>query len=94
QKLSGPKIAGDKIDLSQFNKPKKKTDDKKKDDKSTANKKKRRRISKAGAPGSGNGNTTSTRVGNDRFKGKAGSGKGRRNIVKEEPSEEEVQKQV
>lgn len=94
QKLSGPKIAGDKIDLSQFNKPKKKTDDKKKDDKSSSNKKKRRRISKAGAPGSGNGNTTSTRVGNDRFKGKAGSGKGRRNIVKEEPSEEEVQKQV
>ena len=94
QKLSGPKIAGDKIDLSQFNKPKKKTDDKKKDDKSTANKKKRRRISKAGAPGSGNGNTTSTRGGNDKFKGKAGSGKGRRNIVKEEPSEEEVQKQV
>ncbi|PWI29515.1 translation initiation factor IF-2 [Flavobacteriaceae bacterium LYZ1037] len=93
QKLSGPKIAGDKIDLSQFKKPKKKTDDKKKDDKSAnSNKKKRRRISKAGAPGTGSGNAP--RSGNDRFKGKPGAGKGRRNVVKEEPSEEEVQKQV
>ncbi|MCX7546811.1 translation initiation factor IF-2 [Xanthomarina sp. F1114] len=93
QKLSGPKIAGEKIDLSQFNKPKKKTDDKKKSDKAgSGNKKKRRRISKAGAPGSGN--TSNTRGGNDRFKGKSGAGKGRRNTVKEEPSEEEVQKQV
>ncbi|MFL0354131.1 translation initiation factor IF-2 [Xanthomarina sp. GH4-25] len=93
QKLSGPKIAGDKIDLSQFKKPKKKTDDKKKDDKSAnSNKKKRRRISKAGAPGTGSGNAS--RSGNDRFKGKPGAGKGRRNVVKEEPSEEEVQKQV
>jgi translation initiation factor IF-2 len=97
QKLSGPKIAGDKIDLSQFNKPKKKVDDKKKDDKSSsANKKKRRRISKAGAPGAGTGNTSAPRTaaGNDRYKGKPGAGKGRRNIVKEEPSEEDVQKQV
>ncbi|TYA55193.1 translation initiation factor IF-2 [Formosa maritima] len=97
QKLSGPKIAGDKIDLTQFNKPKKKKEDKKKDDKATSgNKKKRRRISKAGAPGSGNvsGNGNASRGGNDRFKGKPGAGKGRRNIVKEEPSEEEVQKQV
>ena len=30
QKLTGPKIAGDKIDLSQFNKPKKKKEEKKK----------------------------------------------------------------
>ena len=93
QKLSGPKIAGDKIDLTQFNKPKKKKEEKKKDDKAApGNKKKRRRISKAGAPGSGN--TNSPRGGNDRFKGKSGAGKGRRNIVKEEPSEEDVKKQV
>ena len=45
-KLSGPKIAGEKIDLSQFNKPKKKKEDPKKDD--NANKRKRRRISKPG----------------------------------------------
>ncbi|WP_250435240.1 translation initiation factor IF-2 [Hanstruepera flava] len=90
QKLSGPKIAGDKIDLSQFNKPKKKKEEKKADSKnSEPGKKRRRRISKAGAPGAG-GNA-GNRGGNDRFKGK---GKGRRNVVKEEPSEEEVQKQV
>jgi translation initiation factor IF-2 len=92
QKLTGPKIAGDKIDLTQFNKPKKKKEEKKKDDKAvSANKKKRRRISKAGAPGSG---SNTSRGGNDRFKGKPGAGKGRRNVVKEEPSEEDVKKQV
>ena len=88
QKLSGPKIAGEKIDLSQFKKPKKKTENKTSDPK-----KKRRRISKAGAPGS-SGSGTQRTGGNDRFKGKSSAGKGRRNIVKEEPSEEEVQKQV
>lgn len=103
KKLTGPKIAGDKIDLSQFNKPKKKKEDKKPEakagDAASANKKKRRRISKAGAPQSG-GNGQRNRPGggrpggNDRFKGKPGQGKGRRNIVKEEPSEEDVKKQV
>ncbi|OBX23763.1 MULTISPECIES: translation initiation factor IF-2 [Bizionia] len=88
QKLSGPKIAGEKIDLSQFKKPKKKTDNK-----TTDPKKKRRRISKAGAPGA-TGSGTPRTGGNDRFKGKPAVGKGRRNIVKEEPSEEDVQKQV
>jgi len=88
QKLSGPKISGDKIDLSQFNKPKKKKEENKKDDKSADNKRKRRRISKPGdnKPGGNRG-------GNDRFKGKK-PGQGRRNIVKEEPSEEDVKKQV
>ncbi|MFD2822235.1 translation initiation factor IF-2 [Lacinutrix iliipiscaria] len=89
QKLSGPKISGDKIDLSQFNKPKKKKEDTKKDDKSADNKRKRRRISKPGDNKPGGGN----RGGNDRFKGKK-PGQGRRNIVKEEPSEEDVKKQV
>ncbi len=90
QKLSGPKIAGDKIDLSQFNKPKKKKDDKK-GDKSSDNKRKRRRISKPGdnKPGA------AASGGNSRYKGnKSAPGKGRRNIVKEEPSEEDVKKQV
>ncbi len=91
QKLTGPKIAGDKIDLSQFNKPKKKKDDKKADSKKddNANKRKRRRISKAGGPNDNRGGNN--RTGNDRFnKG----GKSRRPIVKEEPSEEEVKQQV
>ncbi len=103
KKLTGPKIAGDKIDLSQFNKPKKKPVEKKTDAKSgDGNKKKRRRISKVGGNQSGNSNgqnrSGSNRPGgnraggNDRFKGKPGQG--RRNIVKEEPSEEDVKKQV
>ncbi|GAA4971923.1 translation initiation factor IF-2 [Algibacter aquimarinus] len=96
KKLSGPKIAGDKIDLSKFNKPKKKKEDKKPDakagDAGTANKRKRRRISKAGGAPSGNNRPSGNRSGgNDRFnKGKGG----RRNVVKEEPSEEDVKKQV
>lgn len=94
KKLSGPKIAGDKIDLSKFNKPKKKKEDKKPAAKAgDANKKKRRRISKAGGPQSGTNRPSGNRSGgNDRFKGKPGQG--RRNIVKEEPSEEDVKKQV
>ena len=99
QKLSGPKISGDKIDLSQFNKPKKKKEEKKTEGKpsDSANKRKRRRISKVGGaqPGSdkpGSPESDGPNRGNDRFKGnKAG---GRRPIVKEEPSEEDVQKQV
>jgi len=93
QKLTGPKIAGDKIDLSQFNKPKKKKEEKKPDD---TNKRKRRRISKPGdnKPGGGNNsNNRSNNNRNDRFKGKK-SGQSRRPIVKEEPSEEDVKKQV
>jgi len=89
QKLTGPKIAGDKIDLTKFNKPKKKKEEKKPADKKPKDlhKKKRRRISKAGDQKPGNGR------GNDRFKGKK-QGQGRRAIVKEEPSEEDVKKQV
>ncbi|HLT53293.1 MAG TPA: translation initiation factor IF-2 N-terminal domain-containing protein, partial [Flavobacteriaceae bacterium] len=93
QKLSGPKIAGEKIDLSQFNKPKKKKvekkDDNKPSDNNAANKKKRRRISKGGF----DNNNQNGAAKNDRFK--PGKGGGRKHIpIKEEPSEEEVQKQV
>ena len=91
KKLTGPKIAGDKIDLSQFNKPKKKKEDKPGAKAGDANKKKRRRISKAGAP-SGNRPGGGRSGGNDRFRGKPGQG--RRNVPKEEPSEEDVKKQV
>lgn len=80
-KLSGPKITGDKIDLSQFNKPKKKkvapaTDDSK-DDK----KRKRKRISSTNAP-------------RDNAKTKRGAAGKRPAIIKEGPSDEEVQRQV
>ncbi|WP_431132473.1 translation initiation factor IF-2 [Psychroserpens mesophilus] len=95
KKLSGPTIAGEKIDLSKFNKPKKKKEDKKPADNKSgsggdSNKKKRRRISKG--PGSGGDNSYGNRGGNQRG-GYKGKGK-RTSTVKEEPSAEEVQKQV
>ncbi|MBT8244966.1 MAG: translation initiation factor IF-2 [Winogradskyella sp.] len=85
KKLSGPNITGKKIDLTQFNKPKKKKEDKPKAG-DNSNKRKRRRISKPGDPGKSNNK-------NDR----RGNYKGRGNrpkVVKEEPSEEDVQKQI
>ena len=84
QKLSGPNFTGEKIDLSQFKKPVKKKDDKKAEADKNKGKKRRKRISKdvKGAPGS-----------NAPGAGKA-RGKRTRPITKEEPSEEEVQKQV
>ena len=93
KKLTGPKIAGDKIDLSQFNKPKKKKEEKKPNANSEANKKKRKRISKVsdnkGPRPGGAGRNNNNRNNNNR------GGKGRRPaVVKEEPSAEEVQKQV
>lgn len=85
RKLEGPNFTGQKIDLSQFKKPEKKKDSKTADAKKDR-KGKRRRISKEapkGAPGSG-GNL------------RDGRGRGRKgaHVPKEEPSEEEVQKQV
>ncbi|MDX5586621.1 MAG: translation initiation factor IF-2 [Aureibaculum sp.] len=100
QKLSGPKQIGEKIDLKQFEKPKKKTESKpetkktdlkktdlKKTDDTSANKKRRRRINKpTGGPGAQQ---------RPSFKpGTGAKGRGRKSIVKEEPSEADVQKQV
>jgi len=94
QKLTGPKQVGEKIDLKQFEKPKKKTEkkpekkiEKKTADDANANKRKRRRINKPV------GNTGSQRP-NFRAGANKGGGRGRKNIVKEEPSEADVQKQV
>ncbi len=102
KKLEGPNFTGQKIDLTQFKKPVKKKDDK--DKKSTsagdAAKKRRRRINKDGA---GNQNSGGGRPGGQGTGGNRGSAnrnrgpvKGKRpaTVVKEEPSEEEVQKQV
>ena len=88
KKLDGPNFTGQKIDLTKFKKPVKK-----KDDKSSAGdaKKRRRRISKdTGArPGGQSGNR-----GGSRGRGQ-NTGRGRRPaVVKEEPTEAEVQKQV
>ena len=96
QKLSGPKIAGDKIDLTQFQKTKKAKEDKKDDkvkkeqqDSQSKNKKKRRRISKGGYDSDMDNNANK-----DKFKGKKPGQGVKKPIFKEEPSEEEVQKQV
>lgn len=90
QKLTGPKTTGEKIDLSQFNKPKKKKEEKPgvkaESQGSGTNKKKRRRISKGVDPSASNFN-----AGNN----KKGAPKGKfTSVNKEEPSEEEVQKQI
>ncbi len=87
RKLEGPNFTGQKIDLTQFKKPEKKKDPKADDKKDK--KGKRRRISKetpkpAGTPASTNFKDN---------RGPAGR-KPRSTTPKEEPSEEEVQKQV
>ncbi|NQX86095.1 MAG: translation initiation factor IF-2 [Flavobacteriaceae bacterium] len=99
QKLTGPKSTGQKIDLSQFEKPKKKKDDKKSQGANTDAKKKRKRISKPGTGGQGGNNRPEgNRQGGNRQGGQRGNFKGRNQrrpqVVKEEPSAEEVQKQV
>ncbi|MAP53907.1 translation initiation factor IF-2 [Altibacter sp.] len=84
KKLDGPNFTGEKIDLTQFKKPEKKKTEKK-DDKSSEKKGRRRRISKE--PSKSGGNFRDNR-------GAGRKGTGRSNVPKEEPSDEEVQKQV
>jgi translation initiation factor IF-2 len=90
KKLSGPTTTGKKIDLSQFNKPKKKREDKPAAA-GDANKRKRRRISKVG-------NAPSAKPSFDSRRGGAPKGRGvsaaRAKVVKEEPTEEDVKKQI
>lgn len=90
-KLEGVKMTGT-IDLKQFEKPKKKKPEVVKKEESDANKKKRRRIKKTPfVAGKKPGTTTDSRTPN----GKGAQARGaRKPIVKEEPSEEEVQKQI
>ncbi len=88
QKLKGPNLTGQKIDLTKFKKPEKKKDDK------AADKRKRKRISKPGAPNSNNRNAKGPGAGNNRTGGKFQPRGKRTPIVKEEPTDEEIQKQV
>ncbi|MEM9143228.1 MAG: translation initiation factor IF-2, partial [Bacteroidota bacterium] len=83
QKLTGPKITGDKIDLSKFQKPKKKKEESKPAD--SPDRKKRRRRIVSNTTGSGN----VSRRGGGRKDGKRFAA-----VNKVEPSEEDVQKQV
>ena len=103
KKLEGPNFTGQKIDLTQFKKPAKKKDDKDKKSSSAgdAAKKRRRRINKEGAgnQGPGGGRPGGQQVAGGGNRGSANRGRGlvkgkRPAVVKEEPSEEEVQKQV
>ena len=88
KKLDGPKILKDKkIDLKQFEKPKKKPKDDKKADDKKDNRKKRKRITKPFNSGPRNDN---------RNQGNRGRGRGNQRpaFQKEEPTEAEIQKQI
>ncbi len=96
QKLDGPKLAGT-IDLKQFERPKKKKVENNNDkggnnNASAGDRKKRKRIVKKSPMPQGGGQ------GNHQGGGKRGNfkkgGQGKKPIVKEEPTEAEVQKQV
>lgn len=92
QKLSKPVSTGQKIDLSQFNKPKKKKEDARASGKAADEKdkkKRRRRISKQNAPSDSKGGTRF----NDRDSKNRKGGK-RTSTLKAEPTEEDIQKQV
>ncbi|WP_299669540.1 translation initiation factor IF-2 [uncultured Polaribacter sp.] len=102
KKLDGPNFTGKKIDLKQFEKPKKKKPDPKKDTASDP-RKKRKRISKPGTPapnaprprGTGPRGANSA-AGNNRpgFRGGARGGQRSPAVKKEEPTEADIQKQV
>ncbi len=89
KKLSGPKILGDKIDLSKFKKPKKKKVEPKTSSDNADRKKRRKRI--ISSPGTGHAKSAPARGG-----GPAARKGGKRfaTVNKVEPTEEDVQKQV
>ena len=100
QKLSGPKITGEKIDLSQFNKPKKKKDEPVAssgqrpagNNNNNNDRKKRKRISNTGFVKENQGGTQNKFQPKDKNFVKGGV---KRPVTeKVEPSDEEVQKQV
>jgi translation initiation factor IF-2 len=100
KKLDGPNFTGKKIDLKQFERPKKKKPEVKKTA-SSDGKKKRKRISKPGGTGGGVGRPTGNRAGGTRSPGTRSPGfRGARGntrtspVKKEEPTEAEIQKQV
>ena len=106
-KLSGPNFTGEKIDLSQFNKPKKKKETKEDPNKKGAKatnatddkKKRRRRISKDNKDARPNANNNTAggnkfNKDNNRNNRRKGGPATRRPVEKVEPTEEEVQKQV
>ena len=96
EKLEGPKIIGEKIDLKQFERPKKKKPELavKKED-SEANKKKRRRIVKKMPIAPITGVKKQPILSQNKGANKpAAIVRGRKPLVKEEPTEADVQKQI
>jgi len=85
--LSGPKITGDKIDLTKFQKPKKKKEEKKPAESSDRKKRRKRIVSKNT---SGSGQAARGGKPGDR----KGGGRRFAQVNKVEPTEEDVQKQV
>ena len=105
KKLDGPNFTGKKIDLKQFDRPKKKKPEVKKDPNADAKKKRKRIVSKPGTTGvnnkTGQGNNRPVQ-GNARggqasnrspFRGGRGAQRPAA-VKKEEPTEAEIQKQV
>lgn len=94
-KLEGPKIIGEKIDLKQFERTKKKKPELavKKED-SDANKKKRRRIVKKMPITPITGVKKQPILAQNKGANKAPLVRGRKPLVKEEPTEADVQKQI
>ena len=99
KKLNGPNFTGKKIDLKQFEKPKKKKPEPKKEVTSDPRKKRKRIVTKIGAPGSKSAarGATPSRAGNGRGpynKGSRGNVRPAANVKKEDPTEADIQKQV
>ncbi|MCG1034815.1 translation initiation factor IF-2 [Polaribacter sargassicola] len=98
KKLDGPNFTGKKIDLKQFERPKKKKPEPKKDANTNSEaRKKRKRISKPGSSTSPNNrNNNRGTQGNNRggFKGKGRGNQRPAAVKKEEPTEADIQKQV
>ncbi|RXR24064.1 translation initiation factor IF-2 [Flavobacterium stagni] len=107
-KLTGPVVAGEKIDLTKFEKPKKKKEEgNSNNNNDSQNKNKRKRIqakpdAKPGTPGNNQGGNSNNNnrnggPGNNKFGNKPGFQKGgnRQAVVqKVEPTEEEVKNQI
>ena len=94
KKLDGPNFIGKKIDLKQFEKPKKKKPEAKKEDANSDKKKKRKRISKPVGSNTSNNNRGGSQNNRGNNKGFKGRGNQRPAAKKEELTEEEIQKQV
>ncbi|AZJ34237.1 translation initiation factor IF-2 [Tenacibaculum singaporense] len=97
KKLEGPNFTGQKIDLKQFERPKKKKPEANKTD---GDKKKRKRISKPGTPGTGAKPQGNNRGGGQNRGGQRGGNRGGQRgrrpsaAPKEELTEAQIQKQV